>query len=290
MDRVQTGCKINLYLHITGVRPDGWHEIDSLLVPLPHPHDELVFEASDKAGLRIECDAPGIDLADNTLTRAWAAFAGASGFSPALTIRLRKGIPQGAGLGGGSADAAVLLRWLNARAPRPLSGERLRVLAATVGADVPFFLGNTACRALGIGDRLIPCASPLADWHPVLVCPPESVSTPWAYRAYDAARAAPAVLTGFAPQAITPASLYANMPGGSLLLDNDLEDVVFEAFPAVAACKTRLLRLGALGAVMSGSGSSVIGLFRRPAGARAAALRLAGDYGYAVFRYGGGSR
>jgi 4-diphosphocytidyl-2-C-methyl-D-erythritol kinase len=234
--------------------------------------------------LHVVCDAPGIDSADNTLTRAWAVFAQACGFSPALTLRLRKGIPQGAGLGGGSADAAALLQWLNAHAPRPLPAERLPALAATVGADVPFFLYNTPCRATGIGDRLTPCASPLKGWTLVLVCPPEQVSTPWAYRAYDARTHA--ALTGCAAQAINLGSLYTDRPKGSLLLRNDFEPVVFEAFAAVRACTERLLRLGAQGAVMSGSGASVLGLFRRQAEAQKAAERLSREPGYTVFRHG----
>ena len=126
---LRVGCKINLTLRITGVRPNGWHELDTVFVPLPEPHDTLRLVPDEGSGLTLRCDTPGIDCADNTLTKAYRLFAEATGFRPGVEARLVKGIPHGAGLGGGSADAAALLGWLNGRAPDPLSPDTLASLA-----------------------------------------------------------------------------------------------------------------------------------------------------------------
>ncbi len=104
---LRVGCKINLTLRITGVRPDGWHELDTVFVPLREPFDTLRLSPGGGAGLTLGCDVPGIDPVDNTLTKAYRLFAEASGFRPAVKAALEKGIPHGAGLGGGSAPRLV---------------------------------------------------------------------------------------------------------------------------------------------------------------------------------------
>lgn len=261
---LRVGCKINLTLRITGVRPNGWHELDTVFLPLPEPFDTLRLIPGDGDGLALHCDTPGIDCADNTLTKAYRLFAEATGFRPGVEAHLVKGIPHGAGLGGGSADAAALLGWLNGRAPEPLPSDTLAGLAARVGADVPFFLYNIPCRATGIGDRLVPCPEWLAEAGVagaglVLLCPGERVSTPWAYAAWD--RNNP--LTEERNGAITRAS--QSLFGGTSSirwLENSFEPSVFEAFPRLRRFRERLLREGAFAAVMSGSGSSLFGLFR----------------------------
>ena len=147
---LRIGCKVNLTLRITGVRPNGWHELDTVFLPLDEPSDTLRLALRPGGGLALHCAEPGIDPENNTLTKAYRLFAEASGFRPGVEAVLEKGIPHGAGLGGGSADAAALLGWLNARAPEPLSLPELVGLAARIGADVPFFLYNVPCRASGI--------------------------------------------------------------------------------------------------------------------------------------------
>lgn len=275
---LRTGCKVNLNLFITGVRPDGWHELDSLFVPLPEPHDTLRLHPAGGSGLTLACDAPAIDPENNTLTKAYALFAAASGFAPGLELRLEKGIPHGAGLGGGSADAAALLLWLNAAAPKPLTAEALRAVAVRVGADVPFFLLNVPCRALGVGDVLTPCRTDLAGWRLVLACPPVQIATPWAYKAFDARTQAEA-LTACGARNIRRTFLDAGWSGVPLC--NDFEPVVFAAYPVVRACKEHLLRCGADGAIMSGSGAAVAALFRHKAAADAAQRACINRYGAA---------
>ena len=150
--RLTAGCKVNLGLRITRVRPDGYHELDSLFLPLDEPADQLELTVLPDAapGITVSCDAAILDPADNTLTKAYGAYCRASALPPpALRIRLHKGIPSGAGLGGGSSDAAALLRWLNAGSPAPLAPEALARVALRVGADVPFFLRGGPCRVRG---------------------------------------------------------------------------------------------------------------------------------------------
>lgn len=273
------GCKVNLGLRITGIRADGYHELDSVFVPLAAPADRLDITIRPDAApdIRVTCDAAILDPADNTLTKAYAAFCRrAVTAPPALDVRLHKHIPAGAGLGGGSSDAAALLRWLNSIAPSPLSADELAAAALSAGADVPFFLLNRPCRVRGIGDMLEPVELDLPETCLLLVCPGETVSTPWAYRAYDAMAAekkregTQGGLTSTAIQANGTA--LSTMPDFSaaatacfrrrdaLSMCNDLEDVVTRAYPVIRAARQALTRYGAWAVVMSGSGSAVVGL------------------------------
>lgn len=262
---LRIGCKVNLTLRITGVRPNGWHELDTVFLPLDEPSDTLRLALRPGGGLALHCAEPGIDPENNTLTKAYRLFAEASGFRPGVEAVLEKGIPHGAGLGGGSADAAALLGWLNARAPEPLPLPELVGLAARIGADVPFFLYNVPCRASGIGERLVPCpewldAAGVAGAGLVLLCPGERVSTPWAYAAWDEWNRP---LTEARNGAINRAT-QKPLDGASSIhwLENSFEPPVFEAFPRLRRLREQLLRQGAFAAVMSGSGSSLFGLFR----------------------------
>lgn len=275
MITLRSGCKINLFLDITGKRSDGRHELHSLFWPLSEPHDELTLRPCATAQFLLRCNTLALDPEHNTLSAAWRAFAGATGFAPGLEADLHKGVPSGAGLGGGSADAASLLLWLNRQAPQPLPPEALVQVGLAVGADVPFFLGTNTpsvpvadspfflhtspALATGIGERLreYPEATIFHGLWLVLVCPACAVSTAWAFRAYDA---------DMAYNALTSArreSNYANSQSVvAQYIRNDLEKVVFAEYPQVAACKASLLRHGASAAGMSGSGASVFGLFR----------------------------
>ena len=271
-ETVHTGGKINLYLFITGRRENGYHELDTLFVRLPEPQDTLVFRPADRAsGIRVVCSAPGIDLEKNTLTKSYELYARATGFAPAVDVELLKGIPHGAGLGGGSADGAEVLAWLQRQNPHPLEALELNALAARVGADVPFFLAEGASFAEGIGDILTPAESGIKGWHGVLVCPKVHVDTAWAYRAWDAENPSFS-LTGKKKEDTTNRSSYQCFYGM-----NDFEPVVFAANPVLAKLKALLIQQGADIAGMSGSGSALFGLFqdRESAGHAAEALREA---------------
>lgn len=256
--RLHVGCKINLSLRITGVRADGYHELDSLFYPLPEPHDTLHIRESAVPGLTLECPGVNIDPRRNTVTKAYTAYTSATGFSPALHVVLEKGIPQGAGLGGGSADAGALLRLLNAWAPAPLQEAALVDVAASVGADVPFFLRNTPCRIRGIGEHMVPWEPALSGLHLLLVCPDVHISTPWAYAAWDRRRAQKNI-----PQGLTTSDVGAKgWDSCRMWLANAFEAAVFPEHPALRVLKETLLRNGAAAAVMSGSGASLAAFFR----------------------------
>lgn len=279
---LRSGCKINLFLDITGLRPDGKHELYSLFWPLSDPHDELLIRPAP-SGFSLRCKGHSeIDPAHNTLSKAWQAFADATGFRPGLDLELCKGVPSGAGLGGGSADAAALLLWLNSQVPQPLLPEALSHVAVSVGADVPFFLHNRPALATGIGESLVDFAEAelFRGLWLVLLCPHIAVSTAWAFRAWDAentalgtnyASGASHVLTNAAWQSSTPKSRLTVAQH----VRNSLEMVVFAAHPRIAACKASLFEHKASAAGMSGSGAAVFGLFREGNHAHKAAQALA---------------
>ncbi len=280
------GCKINLSLHIMGVRPDGYHELDTLFHPLPFPCDRLeIAPAPAGAGLVLECDRADLCTENNILHKTWRLFAEMTGHAPDLHVRLFKGIPDGAGLGGGSSDAAVFLNYLNRHdvsgkqeaspcGPAVLSEQQMQVLAARIGADVPFFLHNVPARATGIGEKLTPHPVDLKGLTLLLVCPPERVSTPWAYGAWDAQNPEKILPAGDAERLTSSAHMFTRPFSRALWLFNSFESVVFAAFPKLRAYKESLIRHGAAVAVMSGSGASLFGLYREMEKAMQAAALL----------------
>ncbi len=262
------GCKVNLGLRITGVREDGYHLLDSLFWPLPEPHDTLEMATRPEPDIAVRLDAD-FDPANNTLTKAYAAFAASVPDAPGVDLRLTKGIPMGAGLGGGSADAACLLRWLNTQVARPLDEDALAAVALKVGADCPFFLNNRPCRVQGIGEIVTPYTGPVpaGALELLLVCPDVSVSTVWAYKRHDELlrEQGHGQQDGQAHSLTKPAAAASNhssFPADALLV-NDLEPAVFGRYPQLAAIKAQLLELGARAACMSGSGASILGLFAK---------------------------
>lgn len=266
--------KINLFLRILSRRADGFHELDTLFLPLDQPCDLLeLAPGAPGSGLTLTCSDPELEGPNNLLAKAYRAFAQATGRAPDLRLHLTKNIPCGAGLGGGSSDAASLLRHLNENAgDAALPPERLAALAARLGADVPFFLLDGPARARGIGDRLTPAAPDLTGLTLVLVCPPVRVPTAWAYGRFDEASAQGR--TPWAPGFLTRNPMGTKNPSSLLPLTllNDFEDAVFPAFPEIRQAKETLLAAGAAGAAMSGSGASVFALFRQ----REQALEVAG--------------
>lgn len=293
---IRTGCKINLGLEITGVLSNGYHTLDSVFYPLARPFDSLLVERRKGAGIRVYCDTPGIDLEHNTLTRAHAAFAALlpeQAACPGVEVTLRKGIPHGAGLGGGSSDAAALLLWLNTCLETPLPLQELEKAAINVGADVPFFLHGQPRRVTGIGEVLTPAEVDLPGWWLVLVCPPVHVSTPWAYRAYDALTAEAEKAGGkcltnpgskdnetlLVMGKIVTGTTFRVTTKNVLHIRNDLEPAVVREYPQLETIRHYLLHSGAACARMSGSGSSMFGLFPARHAAEAAAQGLAPQYG-----------
>ncbi len=253
---LHANCKINLYLKITGVRENGYHELDSVFMPLALPCDELKLSHNPEGGLKVVCNEPGITLDKNTLTSAYQVYGEATNFYPSVILNLIKNIPHGAGLGGGSSDAAAFLLWLNDKNPNKLDFDTLLSLALKVGADVPFFLYNEPCHVSGIGEIIKPCKIDIEFKHLVLVCPDVFVSTPLAYKLYDKKneKSLKESLTTFESKDI-------HVSRWRQWCLNDFEQVVFNEYPSLREHKEELLRLGAKAAFMSGSGSSLVGLF-----------------------------
>ncbi len=272
------GCKINLHLEILSRREDGYHELRTLFYPLAKPNDDLeITPGPPGQGLQLRCNIPELETERNIVHKAWQAFGQATGFAPDLSVRLEKRIPSGAGLGGGSSDAAALLRWLNSAArDQGLDDAALLQLAAGLGADVPFFLLDGPAWAEGIGERLTPCDVSLAGLHMVLIQPDVAVSTAWAYRAWDEAQKEDESTNAKRPNfslTATPAAPILSR-SNALWLYNSFESVVFEAFSQLRRIRETALSSGAAGALMSGSGSALFALFRTQQAAKQATGKL----------------
>lgn len=242
--------KINLWLEVLGKRPDGYHDLSTLMLPIGL-FDRVELETRAE-GIHLECTHPLVPADERNLARRAAeAFFQRSGWRVGLGIRLEKAIPVGAGMGGGSADAAAVLTFLNGIAPRPLSLTALHELARSLGADVPFFLLRRPALATGIGDRL-QVVTGVPRYPLVLIKPPFEVSAAWAYGSLKLTRGGSRIKID---------TLLACPRNPASCLENDLEDVVTAGHPEIAAIKDWLLRKGAVGALMTGSGPTVFGIF-----------------------------
>ena len=264
-------AKINLFLAITGRRADGYHDLESLFVPVLGLVDTLEFEPGPAGcGCVIEPELPGTPLEKNLVHKAWKSYSQATGFAPDVRVHVTKRIPTGAGLGGGSSDTAAMLRWLETKAgSAALSPEALNTLAAGIGADVPFFLDPVPAMAQGIGEQLTAVDLDLAGLTLVLALPQVHVSTAWAYAAWDSRKKT----AGGLPGSLTTGSLAhkRRVSLSPVMVRNDFESVVFPAHAELRVLKERVLALGAASAVMSGSGAGIAALFRESRLAFAAA-------------------
>lgn len=262
-------AKINLTLRVTGRRPDGSHDLRTVLQSLAL-HDTLRFRAT-RGPFRIECDNPACptdrtNLVWRAADHVWRA-AGRRGLPRGIVVRIEKRIPLQAGLGGGSSDAAAAVRALSRLWQVDLPRDRQRAIAASLGADVPFFLEGGTALGVERGDLVFSLVDVPATWV-VLVIPPFGVSTKDAYRWWDSMK-----------RGRTPFSRTASEKGGRPLFDalsvskgelrNDLEAPVSGHHPEIREMVRALRRQGATYAAMSGSGSAVFGLF----GSRASAVR-----------------
>ena len=294
---VRAPAKINLGLRLMGIRDDGYHTLESLFAPIG------VF---DDLEIAIESGEPGIELViertnsadsgalptqmsealstipsgpDNLVVRAAAAVCKETGFNGRVRLSLTKRIPAGAGLGGGSSDAAAVLVGLASLLGAELSNDRLHSLALGLGADVPFFLAPTPAFVSGIGERIEPIEGiPRLDL--VVVNPGVGLATAEVFRATDALRSA---LTDGRPGSTMRAILGLRGETGDLgpalgdLLVNDLEPAARRLCPPVSRLIERLREVGAIGASMSGSGATVFGVFASGEIARHAAQALRGS-------------
>lgn len=263
--RFLSPAKVNLRLEILGKRPDGYHEIRSLMLRISL-FDELEILP---AGEEIRLTAEGEEVPqgpENLACRAALLLTRAAGIRAGLEIRLKKRIPVAAGLGGGSSNAAAVLAGVNELLQLGWPRERLLDLGARIGADVPFFLDASPAIARGIGEKLTAVEMPFPLWFLLLV-PPLRISTAWAYAAFD----------GLPEEAREADRLGARLASsGDLLplLKNDLERVALPRYPELKGMKEELARRGACGALMSGSGPVVFGLFTQESAAEAAREKI----------------
>jgi 4-diphosphocytidyl-2-C-methyl-D-erythritol kinase len=254
-------AKINLDLRVLDARPDGYHEIRTIFQTISLA-DIIEVEFTRARGTTIQIDGE-VTIPDNLIAKAATLVLDAMRVTARVRFRLRKRIPMGAGLGGGSSDAAAVLLALPALAGRGLALPRLMELAAGLGSDVPFFLLGGTAVALGRGTELYPLPDSPAR-HGLLIAPAVHVSTAAAYRAL-----APQLTTESLQNKIVSfqSRAWGELGDGSCGPKghpgvNDFETVVFEQFPQLARLKRRLVKLGANPAMMTGSGSALFGLFR----------------------------
>lgn len=253
-------AKLNLSLQVFGKRPDGYHDIRSVMVPVSL-YDEVTVEEAPE-GISVECDDPTVPAGEgNTCRLAAALFMEWAGAPAGVRIRLRKGIPSESGLGGGSSDAAATLKGLSALTGRCPPRDVLLAMASRIGADVPFFTLGNAALAEGFGDRLtaIPWEVP---FHAVIVRPSFGLPTREGYARLRR-------LPGDPPPPAEPPA-YRTLGDVAASLRNDFEEAWREIRPEIAEIKEELLAAGALAAGLSGSGSAVFGLFASEEAAREA--------------------
>ncbi|HYP09025.1 MAG TPA: 4-(cytidine 5'-diphospho)-2-C-methyl-D-erythritol kinase [Bryobacteraceae bacterium] len=264
--RVKAFAKLNLCLEVLGRRSDGFHELRTVFQTISLADTiEAEFTPSRRTDAVLESD---LDIPDNLVLRAARAVLDATNAKGIARFRLVKRIPMGGGMGGGSSDAAAVLLALPALTGKPLKWNQLLDIAARLGSDVPFFLIGGTALGLGRGTELYPIAEAKAA-HVLVVAPGIHVSTPEAYNALGRP-----LLSEAPPRSNVAQQLAMNLSDGvdwHRFAVNDFEPAVFQRHPELKRIKAKLARLGAKPALMSGSGSSVFGIFSSVSDLRTAA-------------------
>lgn len=261
-------AKINLTLDVTGVLKNGYHSISSVMQTISL-YDEIWVEKNQAGEIKLFSEggtfAEDMPLDEsNTCRKAAVEFLRHIRATEGVDIHVRKNIPSQAGLGGGSSDAAAVLRLLNRLYEADLSYDELRKLAAKVGADVPFLITGGCALCEGVGEAITPVETGLTDY--VLLAKPDfGISTPEAYKLFDKKK----LPFGTSTETVVNSDSFAG------LLSNDLEKAV--ANPKIEEIRQKLISLGASDSLMTGSGSCVYGLFEDKKAAEAAAKELS-DY------------
>ena len=271
MIRVLAPAKVNLTLRILGRREDGYHDIESLVQKISI-YDRITLSEKDEPGIHLTCSDPSLPTGPDNLANLAARLIMESSKSPekGISIHLDKTIPHGAGLGGGSSDAASVLMGLNTLWKLSRTREELAELAQEIGSDVSLFLHPSPSLITGRGEKVEP--SPiLVNATYVVVFPGFPISTQWAYSNFRLTKE---------PDKYTISGLYRSERKApppdhwQSLLVNDLEEAVTKRHPEIGRCKEDLLRAGASASLMSGSGSTVFGLFKDRQTAEKAAAQL----------------
>ena len=267
--KILSPAKINLFLHVCGKRPDGYHELNSLMCCITL-FDEISLQIGRGKAIELQCSHPGVPSDDTNLVhRAARLFQSKLDSAQGVKIVLNKNIPVAAGLGGGSSNAASILTALNTYYERPFSREQLMELGLTLGADVPFFIFRKPAIATGIGEKLEAFEGEL-PYHILLLYPGFSVSTAATYQNLN---------FGLTKDEKKPTSNHLKLKrfNPAHHLANDLERVTSQKYVEIGLAKEKLLNLGAIGALMSGSGPTVFGLFDNVESAKTAMQTLSCD-------------
>ncbi len=248
--RLRAPAKVNLWLRILGRREDGFHTLETRMCPLSVADEVSIEPLADSAESLLTCSDPSLPVDESNLAlRALRLFEQGTGLRRPWRIHLEKHIPAGAGLGGGSSDAAAVLRGLNQLCGAPLPPGSLSEMAGSIGSDVPFFLDGGVCDATGRGEVVTPVAFP-HELTFVLIKPPFGIPTPWAYKHWASSKELVGV--GYGPQ---------SCPWGAMV--NDLERPVFQKYLLLPALKNWLLQQPETQvALMSGSGSTMFAVVR----------------------------
>jgi 4-diphosphocytidyl-2-C-methyl-D-erythritol kinase len=266
--QVLAPAKINLFLEVRGKRPDGYHELYSLMVAVGL-YDALTL-TTGKGATRVTCNDPQVPENETNLAfRAAALFQRWSQRFEGVHIHIDKQIPVAAGLGGGSSDAAAVLRALNWQHGQPFDSATLMKMGLTLGADVPFFLYGKPALASGIGEHLEACEN-LEPHHVLLVYPGVGIATADVFKNLN-------LRLTKCKKALKYFPFRKQNFDISRYLCNDLETVTAARYPVVEEAKRKLASLGASGTLMSGSGTTVFGLFKKASSARRAYRILASE-------------
>ncbi len=264
--KILTPAKVNLFLRVLGRRTDGFHEIFSLMDPVS-VYDELTVGVGDGEGIVVRTTEPDIpEGPENIAFRAAELFLSETGLKRRVTVDIKKTIPHGAGLGGGSSDCAAVLKALNLLLDTGLDTVRLMDLSARLGSDVPFFIPARPALARGRGEKIEAVEVPL--YHYVILKPPYSVSTARIYGNLHLTKGGEDNILSFSKKPLDDPS------GIRDLLQNDLEAVTETLYPETGMLKAALMDAGASGALTSGSGSAVFGVFLQRDKALEAAAKL----------------
>ncbi|RYZ26351.1 MAG: 4-(cytidine 5'-diphospho)-2-C-methyl-D-erythritol kinase [Chitinophagaceae bacterium] len=251
-------CKINLGLHILQKREDGFHNLETIFYPLalqdaleiiqhPSPSTDLEFSSS---GLQVEGN-----LSDNICVKAYHLLKSHFPELPTIKMHLHKAIPMGAGMGGGSADGAFTLMLLNKKINLGIKEQSLIDYALQLGSDCPFFIKNTPCYATGRGEKLENISLDLSGYKFVLVNPQVHINTGWAF----------SQINPISGRQSLEEIIHRPIESWKKNLRNDFEAAVFHHYPEIENIKTALYKEGALYASMTGSGSTVFGIFQKDA-------------------------
>ncbi len=263
-------AKVNYALEVRGIREDGYHEISTVMQSISLA-DEVSLEVAEEGfKLHVEPDEVEIGpLESNTIYRAWKSLSEAVNQDLPVKIHLHKKIPAGAGLGGGSADAAAVLVGLNELFALGLSEEESRGVGSSVGADVPFCIAGGTALGEGVGEKLAPLTAPL-DHHLLILKPNRGADTGEIYRAHDEDPAADLPFV----QPVMEALRVGDFGAFARSVGNVLSPVTKKAVPEVDEYERYLLNHGALGAAMTGTGTAVYGIFATEQAARSAETKL----------------